>query len=83
MNVWLVGATVLLGGLVPCGAVAARAAELDALAALQLAGAIVTVALLLLAEGFHRSAYFILPLALPPLSFLGTLIFVRYFEREL
>ena len=36
-----------------------------------------------LAEGFHQSAYFILPLALPPLSFLGTLIFVRYFEREL
>jgi multisubunit Na+/H+ antiporter MnhF subunit len=83
VNVWLLAATVLLGGLVPCGAVAARGSELDGLAALQLAGAVATVALLLLAEGFHRSAYFILPLALPALSFVGTLIFARYFEREL
>jgi multisubunit Na+/H+ antiporter MnhF subunit len=83
VNVWLLAATVLLGGLVPCGAVALRAGELDALAALQLAGALVTVVLLLLAEGFHRSVYFVLPLALPVVSFVGTLIFVRYFEREL
>jgi len=31
----------------------------------------------LLAEGFHRSSYFTVPVVLAALSFVGTLIFVR------
>ena len=32
----------------------------------------------MLAEGFGRSAYFVLPLVLAALSFVGTLVFVRF-----
>jgi multisubunit Na+/H+ antiporter MnhF subunit len=34
--------------------------------------------LLLLAEGFHRSSYFTLPVVLAALTFVGTLVFVRF-----
>ena len=77
MNVWLIGATVLLAGLVPCGWVVARGCELDGVVALELASTLVTVVLLLLAEGFHRSSYFTVPVVLAALSFVGTLIFIR------
>lgn len=78
MNVWLVAATVLLGGLIPCGWVLLRGRLLDGVVALELASTLVTVVLLLLAEGFHRSSYFAVPLVLAALSFVGALIFVRF-----
>lgn len=78
MNVWLVAATVLLGGLIPCGWVLLRGRLLDALVALELVSTLVTVVLLLLAEGFHRSSYFTVPLVLAAVSFVGALIFVRF-----
>lgn len=83
MNAWLIGATVLLAGIVPCGFVCVRGSRVDALAGLELAGAVLTVVLLLLAEGFHRSVYFVLPLTLAVLSFVGSLVFVRFLERDL
>ena len=76
MNVWLVAATVLLAGLVPCGWVLLRARLLDALVAFELTSTLVTV--VLLAEGFHRSSYFVVPLLLAALSFVGALVFVRF-----
>lgn len=79
MNVWLVAATVLLGGLVPCGWVLLRGRLTDALVALELARTLVTVVLVLLAEGFHRSSYFTVPLVLAALGFVGALVFVRFF----
>jgi multicomponent Na+:H+ antiporter subunit F len=39
---------------------------------------LVTVVLLLLAEGFHRSVYFELALVLAAMSFVGALVFVRF-----
>jgi multicomponent Na+:H+ antiporter subunit F len=81
VNSWLIAATVLLGGLVPCGFVIVRASPLDALAALELAGAVTTLALLCLAQGFHRSSYFVLPLVLSVLSLGGNLVYVRFFRR--
>ena len=78
MNIWLVAATVLLAGLIPCGWVLLRGRLLDALVALELASTLATVVLLLLAEGFHRSSYFTVPLVLVALSFVGALIFVRF-----
>ena len=51
---------------------------------MELAGALVTVVLLLLAEGFHRTSYFVLPLVSSVLSFVGALVFVRFLgERHL
>jgi multisubunit Na+/H+ antiporter MnhF subunit len=78
VNVWLLAATVLLAGLVPCGWVLLRGRLLDALVAFELTSTLVTVALVLLAEGFHRSSYFVVPLVLAALSFVGALVFVRF-----
>jgi multisubunit Na+/H+ antiporter MnhF subunit len=36
-----------------------------------------------LAQGFHRSAYTILAVVAAMLTFLGGMVFVRFFEREL
>ena len=78
MNVWLIGATALLAGVLPCGWVVLRGRLTEALVALELAGTLVTLVLVLLAEGFHRSSYFTLPLVLAALSFVGALVFVRF-----
>jgi multisubunit Na+/H+ antiporter MnhF subunit len=78
VNVWLIAATVLLAGLLPCGWVLVRARIVDALVALELGSTVVTLVLLLLAEGFHRSSYFELPVVLAALSFVGTLVFIRF-----
>jgi multicomponent Na+:H+ antiporter subunit F len=78
VNLWLIGATALLAGLGPCLLVALRAPLLDALIAAELAATVSTVALLLLAEGYHRSSYFTLPIVLAVLAFVGGLAFVRF-----
>ncbi len=83
MNVWTIGATVSLLGFVPLLWVAMRASRIDALVAMQSAQALATVVLVLLAEGFHRSAYFVLPVALSILSFVGTLLFARFMGKWL
>jgi multicomponent Na+:H+ antiporter subunit F len=81
VNVWLVAATVLLLGLVPCAGLCLRAGPSDRLVALELASVITTVELVLLAEGFHRDVYFDLALALALLSFAGGLVFAHFLER--
>jgi multicomponent Na+:H+ antiporter subunit F len=78
VNVWLIGATIVLATLLPCGIVLLRAPLLDALIALELVATLATVALVLLAEGFHRSSYFSVPIVLGFLNFVGGLIFVRF-----
>lgn len=83
MNVWLWGATALLLGFVPCGWVALRARRVDALVALQTAGTVTTLVLVLLAEGFHRASYMGIAPALAFLSFTGTLVFARFMGRHL
>jgi multicomponent Na+:H+ antiporter subunit F len=83
VNAWLWAATALLAGVVPCGVVAVRAPLVDALVALEAAGVVVTLALLLLAEGFARSVYFDVSLVLAVTSFAGTLAFARMLGRWL
>lgn len=84
MNVWFVGATVLLLALVPVGWVLVRGEIVAALVALQLAGSVVTVILLLIGEGFKRNSYYTLPIVLAFTNFVGVLIFVRFLgDREL
>jgi len=78
VNVWLVAATVLLAGLVPCVFVMVRGTLTDALVGLELASTLTTVVLVLLAEGFHRSSYFELAMVLAGLQFVGTLVFIRF-----
>lgn len=83
MNAFLWAATVLLGLLVIPGAVCVRARPIDGVVALELCGAVVTTALLCLAEGFHRSVYFNLPLVAAGVTWIGGLVFVRLLGRFL
>lgn len=83
MNVWLWGAAGLLLGVLPCGWLAVRASRVDGLVGLQTAGTVASLALVLLAEGFHRSSYMGVALALPFVSFVGTLLIARFLGRHL
>jgi multicomponent Na+:H+ antiporter subunit F len=81
MNAWLVAATILLLGLIPCGVVMLRGSVVEALVGLQMAGILETVVLVLLAEGFDRPPFFDLALVLALLSLAGGLVFARMLER--
>ena len=84
MNVWFVGATILLVALVPVGYVLIRGQIVEALVALELAGTVVTLVLLLVGEGFKRNSYYTLPLVLAFTNVVAVLIFVRFLgDREL
>lgn len=83
MNVFLWAATALVALELPLLLFAARAPRLDALVAVEAAGGIWTLALVLLAQGFHRTAYTVLGLVAAVLTFAGALVFVRFFEKEL
>jgi multisubunit Na+/H+ antiporter MnhF subunit len=84
MNEWILAAVVLIiGGIVPCLVVSVTASAMEGLVALELAGVLATLVLLLLAEGFQRQPFVDLALVLAVLSFVGTLAFVRYMEREI
>jgi multisubunit Na+/H+ antiporter MnhF subunit len=81
VNVWLIAATVLLTGLVPCLWVAMRGSIVGALAALELASTLTTLALVLIAQGLHRDSFMDLALVSALLSFAGALTFARFLER--
>ena len=83
MNEWILAAVVLLiGGIIPCLVVCVRAPAMEGLVALQLAGEIVALVLLLLAEGFQRQPFADLALILAVLSFVGSLVFMRFMEER-
>jgi multicomponent Na+:H+ antiporter subunit F len=81
VNAWLIAATALMAGLVPCLWVCARHAPLDAVVALELASTITTLILLALAQGYRRDPFMDLALVSALLSFAGALTFVRFLER--
>ena len=82
MNVWLWAATVLLAALVPSLVVGFRSsAPFERLVALEVAGTITTLVLLLLAQGFDRTLFFDLSLVMALLSFGGALVYAHFLER--
>jgi multisubunit Na+/H+ antiporter MnhF subunit len=81
MNAWLIATTVVLTGLLPCLWVAMRGTIVGALAALELASTITTLALVMIAQGLHRDPFMDLALVSAILSFAGALTFVRFLER--
>jgi multicomponent Na+:H+ antiporter subunit F len=81
MNLWLAAATALLFCLIPIGIACLRGEAIDRLIGLEAAGAVATIELEMLAEGFRRTSFFDLPLALALLAFAGGLVFARFFER--
>ena len=84
MNEWLVAAAVILiAGIGPCAAVCLLAPAIEALVALELAGVLASLALLLFAEGIHRQPFADLAVVLAAMSFIGAVAFARFLEREL
>jgi multicomponent Na+:H+ antiporter subunit F len=83
VSVWMVATLALLAGLVPCGITCLRGDVADRLVGLEMAGVVVTLVLLLLAQVFGRVLYVDLALALALLSFAGGLVFARFLERFL
>jgi len=79
--VWLLAATAILLGVVPCAVACVRARDdASAVAAMQTAGSVVSAALLLLAVAFARSIEVDVALLVAALSFGGGLVFVRSLE---
>jgi multisubunit Na+/H+ antiporter MnhF subunit len=82
VNVWLWAATALLMLFVPLGSVVLFSARIDAFVAMQTTGSLGTLIFVLLAEGFGRSSYATLALVSALLTFVGGLVFLRFFARE-
>jgi multisubunit Na+/H+ antiporter MnhF subunit len=83
VNVFLWTASALVALELPLLAYAVVAPRLEAVVVIQAAGAVFTLALMCLAQGFHRSAYTIVAVVAALLTFAGGMVFVRFFEREL
>jgi multisubunit Na+/H+ antiporter MnhF subunit len=81
VNAWLIATTVVLTGVLPCLWVAMRGTIVSALAALELASTITTLALVMIAQGLRRDPFMDLALVSAILSFAGALTFVRFLER--
>jgi multisubunit Na+/H+ antiporter MnhF subunit len=79
VSVFLIAGSVLLALILIPWVVCVRARLIDAVVALQLCGTLTTLVLLCLAEGFHRSIYFSLALVTAAATWLGALIFARFF----
>lgn len=78
MNPWLIGAIVLLGGvLVPALWLASRGGPVDRLVGLEIGSVAVTLELVLYAQAAGQSQYLIVPLVLALVSFAGTLVYTR------
>lgn len=83
MSVFLIAGTVLLVAMVLPGIVCVRARPIDAVVAAQLCGTLTTLTLLCLAEGFHRSIYFNVALICAGVTWIGGLVYARFFGRVL
>lgn len=83
MSAFTWAGTLMLAGFVPIGVVMLRGGAIDALAGLELAGALVTTILLCLAEGFGRSSYFDVPVVCAAATWVSGLIFARFLGRHI
>ena len=83
MNEWEIAAAVLGFLLIPCVSVCLLAPVEDGLVAMEVAGVLVVVILMLLSEGFRRQPFIDLAVVLAPLSLIGSLTFARLMERQL
>ena len=82
LTAWLVSAAVLLAGMTLCGLAAARRPAFEAIVALEMAGTLVTIALVCLAVGFQRSAYGNVPVIAAVLNWVGSLVYIRFLDRS-
>ncbi|MCU7726265.1 monovalent cation/H+ antiporter complex subunit F [Actinoplanes sp. KI2] len=71
------GLVLIIGALAPAVYLGLRGGPLDRLVGLQLSGALLVPAMLLLSYGYGQTSYLIVPLVLAVLSFAGVLVFLR------
>ena len=83
MNAFLWAGTALVALEIPLLLYIARAPRLDGVVALETGATIFVLALVVLAQGFHRTSYTVLGLTASILIFAGSMVFVRFFEQEL
>jgi multisubunit Na+/H+ antiporter MnhF subunit len=83
VNAFLWAGTALVALELPLLLFASRAPRLDTLVAVEAGASIFTLALVLLSQGFHRTAYTVLGMVAAVLTFAGSMVFVRFFEREI
>jgi multisubunit Na+/H+ antiporter MnhF subunit len=83
MNEWEIAAAVIGAGVLPCLGVCVLSSVGSALAALELAGTLMSCALMALCEGLHRQPFIDLALLFALLSMLGAFAFARLMERDL
>jgi multisubunit Na+/H+ antiporter MnhF subunit len=71
----------LLVGYVPLLAIVLRRRPLDGLLALEMGGILLVLELLCLAEAFHRSFEYAVAIVAAMTTWIGGLVFVRFFGR--
>jgi multisubunit Na+/H+ antiporter MnhF subunit len=80
MNAFEVAALALVTGFVPLLLVCVREREIDGVVALELAGALATLVLICLAEGYHRGIYLGVAVVCAAVTWIGGLVFARFFS---
>ena len=83
LNAPLVAAAFLLLALLPSCVVIARGGVVDRLVALEFAGIVIALILVLMADAFGRPSFMDVALTLALLSFPGVMAFAQTFERWL
>jgi multisubunit Na+/H+ antiporter MnhF subunit len=81
MNPFLAAAVIMLAGLLPLGLVCFRSPVTDAVVALEAAGSVMVTVFVCLAEGFHRSSYYNLPVVCAVAVWVSGLVFARFLGR--
>jgi multisubunit Na+/H+ antiporter MnhF subunit len=81
VNAFLVAATVLLAALAPLLVVASLRRPIDGLVALETAGAVAVMTLLCLSVGLGESILFTVAVIAAAASWIGGLVFARFFGR--
>jgi multicomponent Na+:H+ antiporter subunit F len=81
MNAFLIAATVLVAALAPLLLVASLRRPVDGLVAIELAGAVTTLALLCLSVGLGDSILFTVAVIAAVASWIGGLVFARFLGR--
>lgn len=81
MNAFTIAALGLLAGWLPLGYVALRHRPIDGVVALEVAGTVAALALMCLAEGFHRSFEYGLAVVAVVMSWVSGLVFARFLGR--
>jgi multicomponent Na+:H+ antiporter subunit F len=83
MNPWLIAGAAVSASLVPCAGMCLRGSPERRLVGLEMAGMLITTAMVLFTVGFGRSSFIDLPLALAIMSFGGGLVYARFLEKHL